>query len=105
MGATAGLAGFFTVIRTGAAMYNTGNMVEFDVLIALILGGMPINGGADSHFRSAIIGALILGVLNNGMIMLGLGTYPQLITKGLIFIFVLALTFTMRYQLNKNKRL
>lgn len=102
MGATAGLAGFFTVIRTGAAMYNTGNMVEFDVLIALILGGMPINGGSDSRFRSAIIGALILGVLNNGMVLLGLGTYPQLITKGLIFIFVLATTFTMRYRLQKH---
>lgn len=102
MGACSGLAGFFTIIRTGAAMYNTGNMVEFNVLIALILGGMPINGGSDSRMKSAIIGVAILGVLENGMVQLGLGTYPQLITKGLIFIFVLAMTFTIRHRLSKN---
>lgn len=104
VGATSGLAGFFTVIRTGAAMYNTGNMVEFNVLVALILGGMPINGGAESHMRSAIIGALILGILENGMVLLGLDTYTQLITKGLIFILVLGMTFTLRYQINKNRK-
>lgn len=103
MGAAAGLAGFFTVIRTGAAMYNTGNMVEFNVLIALILGGMPINGGSESRIRSAVIGALILGVLENGMVLLGLKTYSQLITKGAIFIVVLAMTFTIRDRLNKSR--
>ncbi len=104
MGAATGIAGFFTVIRTGAAMYNTGNMVEFDILIALILGGMPINGGADSRFRSAVIGVLILGILNNGMVLLGLDTYPQLITKGIIFILVLAMTFTIRNKINRGKK-
>lgn len=103
MGATAGLAGFFTVIRTGAAMYNTGNMVEFNVLIALILGGMPVNGGSESRIRCAVIGAVMLGVLDNGMVMLGLGTYPQLITKGIIFIVVLAMTFTMRDRLMRRR--
>lgn len=105
MGAAAGIAGFFTVIRTGAAMYNTGNMAEFDILIALILGGMPINGGADSKFRSAVIGVLILGILNNGMVLLGLDTYPQLITKGIIFILVLAMTFTIRNKINRDKKM
>lgn len=105
MGAAAGIAGFFTVIRTGAAMYNTGNMVEFDILIALILGGMPINGGVGSRFRSALIGVLILGILNNGMVLLGLNTYPQLITKGIIFILVLAMTFTIRNRINSNRKM
>lgn len=86
-------------------MYNTGNMVEFDIVIALILGGIPINGGADSRFRSAVIGVLILGILNNGMVLLGLDTYPQLITKGIIFILVLALTFTIRNKINSNKKM
>lgn len=103
-GTAAGLAGFFTAIRTGAALYNTGNMVELDTLIALILGGMAINGGVDSRFRSAIIGVMILGVLNNGMVLMGLDTYPQLITKGLVFILVLALTFTLRNKVNKNRK-
>lgn len=103
-GTVSGFAGFFTVIRSGAALYNTGNMVELDTLIALILGGMAINGGADSKFRCAIIGVIILNVLNNGMVLMGLGTYPQLITKGLVFILVLALTFTLRNKVNKNKK-
>lgn len=101
-GTASGLAGFFTVIRSGAALYNTGNMVELDTLIALILGGMAINGGADSRFRSVIIGVFILGILNNGMVLMGLDTYPQLITKGLVFILVLALTFTLRSKLNRR---
>ena len=100
VGATAGIAGFFTVIRSGAAIYNTGSMLEFNVLIALILGGMPINGGAESKIRSAVIGVMILGFLNNGMIMLGLDTYPQLIVKGTVFLVVLAMTFSTR---NKNR--
>lgn len=101
-GTASGLAGFFTIIRSGAALYNTGNMVELDTLIALILGGMAINGGADSRFRSVIIGVFILGILNNGMVLMGLDTYPQLITKGLVFILVLALTFTLRSKLNRR---
>ena len=101
-GTVSGLAGFFTVIRSGAALYNTGNMVEIDTLIALILGGMAINGGANSKFRSVVIGVVILGVLNNGMVLLGLGTYPQLITKGLVFILVLTLTFTLRTKMNRK---
>ena len=101
-GTVSGLAGFFTVIRSGAALYNTGNMVEIDTLIALILGGMAINGGANSKFRSVVIGVVILGVLNNGMVLLGLGTYPQLITKGLVFILVLTLTFTLRNKMNRK---
>lgn len=103
-GAVCGFAGFFTIIRSGAALYNTGNMVELDILIALILGGMSINGGADSKFRSVIIGVTILGTLNNGMVLIGLDTYPQLITKGLVFILVLALTFTMRNKINRNRK-
>lgn len=103
VGATSGLAGFFTVIRSGAAMYNTGNMVEFNTLIALILGGMPISGGADSRFRCSIVGATLLGMLQNGMVLMGMGTYPQLIAQGVIFLIVLAMTFTIRDKLRAHK--
>ena len=78
-------------------------MVEFNTLIALILGGMPINGGADCRFRCSIVGAFLLGALQNGMVLMGMGTYPQLITQGIIFLVVLAMTFTVRDKLRARK--
>lgn len=103
-GAGAGLAGFFTILRSGAVVYNTGELFEFDVMIALVLGGMPISGGAEARIRSAVIGSLILAVLTNGMVMLGLGEYAQQITKGLVFLVVLAFTFTLRHHMGKGRK-
>lgn len=92
-GFAAGLAGFLTVLRSGTTLPATGNLFEFDVVIALVLGGMPITGGAQSRFHSAVTGTFILTVLSNGMTMWGIEEYPQQITKGLVFLVVLIISF------------
>lgn len=101
-GLAAGLAGFLTVLRSGAALPATGNLFEFDVVIALVLGGMPITGGSESKIRSALIGTLILTILTNGMTIWGIEEYPQQITKGLIFLIVLAISFSFNTKLRSK---
>jgi len=95
-GIAASIAGYLMLLRSGTALPATGNLFEFDVVIALVLGGMPIVGGSESRIRSAVIGTLILTVLTNGMTLWGIEEYPQQITKGLIFLSVLAISFAFK---------
>jgi len=95
-GIAASIAGYLTLLRSGTALPATGNLFEFDVVIALVLGGMPITGGPEARIRSAVIGTLILTILTNGMTLWGIEEYPQQITKGLIFLAVLAISFAFK---------
>lgn len=85
-GGMAGLCSFFVLTRTGAASTATGSFFETDVLIALILGGMSLDGGSGSKIRSAVIGSIILAVLSNGMVLWGINEHFQQLIKGIIFI-------------------
>ena len=91
-GAITGFAAFLNVIKVGSITATAGSQMEVQILIALVLGGMPISGGAKVRFSSIIIGALIYCVLNNGLVMLGLDSAVQQLIKGIIFVIVVALT-------------
>ncbi len=92
-GSMAGLIGSFSIIRAASASTNTGTGMETDVLIALLLGGMPISGGANAKFRSVILGSMILTILSNGMILWGLDMMIQQLIKGIIFLIAVTLSF------------
>ncbi|MDD2504459.1 MAG: ABC transporter permease [Clostridia bacterium] len=81
-----GLAAFLTILRTGAATAQTGNLFETDVLTALVLGGMPLTGGTKSKIQSAVIGGLMLAVLGNGLLLCGIDASLQQGIKGIIFL-------------------
>ncbi len=91
-GAITGIAAFVNVIKVGSITSTAGNQFETQILIALVLGGLPISGGAKVRFSNIIIGTLISLILNNGLVMLGLDTAMQQLIKGLIFLAVVALT-------------
>jgi ribose transport system permease protein len=91
-GAASGLAGFFTLIRSGAASPANGQTMTTDVIIAIVLGGMSISGGATSKISAALIGTLVITVLGNGMVLSGMGGDAQQLIKGLIFIAVVAVS-------------
>ena len=74
----------------------TGSQLETQILIALVLGGLPISGGAKVRFYNIIIGTLIYCILNNGLVMLGYDTAVQQLIKGIIFVIVVALTIDRR---------
>lgn len=91
-----GLCGFFNMVRAGSAATNTGNLFETDVLIALVLGGMPLSGGASSKIRCAVIGSLILAVLANGLVFWNVNEKLQQGIKGVVFLVAVWLTFDKR---------
>ena len=88
-----GLCGFFNMVRAGSAATNTGNFFETDVLIALVLGGMPLSGGSSSKIRCAVIGSLTLAVLVNGFACWSIDEKLQQGIKGVIFLIAVWLTF------------
>lgn len=91
-GAITGFAAFLNVVKVGSITSTAGSQLETQILIALVLGGMPISGGVKVRFYNIIVGSLIYVILNNGLIMLGLSTSVQQLIKGIIFVIVVALT-------------
>jgi D-xylose transport system permease protein len=92
------LAGILLASRLNGASPNLGNMFELDAISAVIIGGTSFSGGVGTIIGT-VIGAFIISVLNNGMSLLEVPTFYQLIIKGLIII--LAVWFDV---LSKKKR-
>lgn len=92
-GATAGIASIFGVVRIGTVTMTTGNFFEFDVLIAILLGGTPLTGGSGSRVSSVVVGALTIAVLNNGLALAGVPADYRALIKGLLFLAVVAVSF------------
>ncbi len=90
-GAITGVAAFVNVIKVGSVTSSSGNQLETQILIALVLGGTPISGGAKSRISSVIVGSLLYIVLNSGLIMLGLTTETQQLIQGVVFLIFVAL--------------
>ncbi|MDP0929499.1 ABC transporter permease [Paracoccus onubensis] len=90
-GILAGLGGVMASARLFAANgQQLGMMYELDAVAAVILGGASLFGGAGSVWGT-VVGALIIGVLTNGLILVGVSDVWQFITKGLIIIAAVAL--------------
>ena len=91
-GALTGLAAFVNVIKVGSITSTAGNQLETQILISLVLGGLPITGGAKVRFTNIIVGTLMYTVLNNGLVMLGYDSATQQLIKGIVFLVFVALT-------------
>ncbi len=81
-----GIAAFFSMVRTRAVTGSAGSGMEFNVMIALIYGGMSLAGGSKSRFSAAIFGALTFTVLSNGLTMSGFSTGMVSLIKAIIFL-------------------
>ena len=90
-GAITGFAALINAIRVGSVTSSSGNMLETQILIALVLGGMPINGGARSRFSSVVTGVLSYLVLQRGLVMLGFTTEIQQLILGVVFVIMVAI--------------
>ena len=84
-GLAAGVGGLLTTARLYSGRPYVGQGLELDVIAAVILGGTSLFGGRGT-ILGTLIGAFIIGVLNNGLILLGIGTNVQMIIKGVIII-------------------
>ena len=90
-GMLAGLAALVLTARSHAARPDAGAGIELDVIAAVILGGAALGGGTGT-IVGALVGSLIIGVLNNGLNLVGVDPSLQLTVKGLIIWFAIALS-------------
>lgn len=79
----AGLSGLVLLSRTNSGQPTAGQGYEFDVITCVVLGGVSVNGGY-GKFSNVVAGVLIIGALNNGMVLLNVSQYSQMIVKGII---------------------
>lgn len=91
-GAITGFASFINVVRVGSITGTAGRQLETQILIALVLGGMPISGGARARFSNIIIGTMTYCVLEKSLPMVFPVSATQQLVKGIIFLIVVALT-------------
>lgn len=91
-GITVALGAFLLTARTGAAGKGTGNGYAMDIMVALLLGGMPLSGGMRSKISSALIGSFTYVILSNGLILSGVDTKMVYIIKAIVFIAVILIT-------------
>jgi ribose transport system permease protein len=81
----AGLAGIVMLSRTMSGQALAGKGFEFDVLTAVVLGGVSVNGGY-GKISNVVAGILILGVLSNGMVLMNITQYVQMVIKGSVLL-------------------
>lgn len=90
-GGMAGLAGLLYAGRLQAAKYTLGESDLMTVIAAVIVGGTALNGGKGSVI-GALLGSLLMGMLNNGLILMGLKVSDQMIVRGLIILVAVAVS-------------
>ena len=80
-----GIAGIVMLSRTNSGQATAGRGYEFDVITAVVLGGVSLSGGS-GRMLNVVAGVLILGVLSNGMVLMNVSYYAQMVIKGIILL-------------------
>jgi putative multiple sugar transport system permease protein len=89
MGFLAGVAGVIFSARTNSAQPGAGNMFELDAIAAAFIGGAAVTGGVGTVI-GAMVGALIMAVMSNGMQLMGVDQSLQSVVKGLVLLLAVA---------------
>ncbi len=98
-GFAASIAAIIMVGRTNAAQPGAGSSYPFDCMTAACLGGISISGG-EGKISGVVVGVIILGILDNGLVLMGVNSNFQSVVKGLILLLAVAIDC---YQ-GKNKK-
>jgi putative xylitol transport system permease protein len=102
-GAAAGLGGIVLTSILNSGQPTAGVGLEFDVIVAAILGGTSLTGG-QGNVVGTLIGALIVGTVNNGLNLLGVQTFWQTIVQGLILVGAVALDVLVQRRRGRRYR-
>ena len=92
MGVCVVLAALFQMGYTASASDSTGTGFEMNVMVALILGGMPLSGGMKSKVSCAVVGSFTYALLSVGLPMLGVAANQVFVIKAVLFLIVVVLT-------------
>ena len=85
MGSCAGLAGVIFAARVESGQPKAGEGYELDAIAAVVLGGTALAGGR-GRIVGTLIGALIIGVLSNGLVLMNVPFFYQLVVKGVVIV-------------------
>jgi ribose transport system permease protein len=96
-GALAGVAGLLTTARLDAADPNVGVGDELNSIAAVVIGGTSLSGGRGS-IVGTVIGCLIIGVLNNGLVLLAVSPFWQQVVKGFVILAAVAIDRASRRE-------
>ncbi len=88
-GALCGVAGLLVTARLDSATPNAGLGYELDSIAAVVIGGTSLNGGRGT-IMGTVLGCLIIGVLNNGLVLLEVSPFWQQVIKGLVILVAVA---------------
>jgi len=94
-GALAGLAGVLLSARIGAATPSMGDSLVLPSIASVVMGGTALTGGAGGVHRT-LLGVLVITVLRNGLDIMAVGPYVQLIAQGVVVILAVAVTLDRR---------
>lgn len=99
-GVSIALATIVTLLRSKSISAKTADSLGTDMMVAIVLGGMPLSGGPKSKISASIVGAAIITVLNNGLGIIGLDNGTIQFVRGILFLLVVFITsFTYRSEL------
>jgi ribose/xylose/arabinose/galactoside ABC-type transport system permease subunit len=100
VGTLAGFSGCLMASRLGVGNANIGVGFEFDVIVAVVLGGTSLDGGEGSVF-GMVVGALIVGFIGNGLNLMGVHSFYQDVVKGIVLVSAVVMDRFLRSQLNR----
>lgn len=103
VGLLAGLSGVLLASRLTSGNPQIGSGYEFDVIIAVYLGGVSTKGGEGSVIGT-LIGAMIVGVLTNGMNILGINSFYQYIVRGAVLVIAVVIDMIIKEGKFKLKK-
>ncbi len=93
LGICVGIASFFTLGRLNRVTASSGGNLQTNIMIAIVLGGMPLSGGSTSRMSSVICGAITVVLLTNGMTLMGLDASIINAVKGILFVLIIAISY------------
>lgn len=99
----AGVAGLVMLARANTGQPNAGVGYEFDVITCVVLGGVSVSGGA-GKMSNVLAGVLIIGVLSNGMVLLNVSSYMQMVIKGIILLLAVGSDCVQQRRLQNVKK-
>ena len=98
-----GIGAVLLLSRTMTAGAITANgTYSFDCMIACVLGGVFISGGGGKMYQ-AILGVLVINIMFNGLTIVGVSDYWQMVLKGALLFFAVGLEVLQRYFASKQK--
>jgi ribose/xylose/arabinose/galactoside ABC-type transport system permease subunit len=98
VGILAGFSGTIMAARLGVGHPNVGIGFEFDVIVAILIGGTSLSGGEGSVL-GMVIGAFIVGFLSNALNLLGMHTFYQYVVKGVVLILAVILDLFIKERI------